>query len=119
MRKTVLGTAMALLVFTISFASEVTTSSLISPRQITTIRFLPQPLTVEVGGEFMVECVVEDVINLYGIEIQITWDTNYVSYINLDLKSPSTLNFFQNSDLLTSILQSTCFKLHSIITSLK
>ncbi|MCW3985654.1 MAG: cohesin domain-containing protein, partial [Candidatus Bathyarchaeota archaeon] len=54
--------------------------------QTTIVRFFPQPspqaeLTSN-GQTFTVACVVEDVTNLYGLDIQIAWNTTYLEYVS-------------------------------------
>jgi len=46
------------------------------------VRFEPEFLTVNVGLEFTVTARVENVSNLYGIDVQLAWDTEYLLYLN-------------------------------------
>jgi hypothetical protein len=47
--------------------------------------FGPAPV---VGTEFSVDCVVSDVTGLYGVDIQIEWDTAFLTYVNHTKKIP-------------------------------
>jgi len=50
--------------------------------QNTRIRFIPDIIHVyDNGEEFTVACVVEDVLDLDGADIQIQWNTNYLDYV--------------------------------------
>jgi hypothetical protein len=54
--------------------------------QATTVRFYPQPppqATITGNGQsFTVACVIEDVTDLAGFDIQILWDTTYLTYVS-------------------------------------
>jgi len=41
-----------------------------------------------VGTLFKVECWIYNITNLYGVDIQITWDTNWIRYVNHTKKIP-------------------------------
>ncbi|MEM2292732.1 MAG: hypothetical protein QXX41_05605, partial [Nitrososphaerota archaeon] len=64
----------------------------------TVVRFISQyavlgdPLTLPdvVGTEFKVAIVVEDVVDLYGFDIQVKWDTNWIRYITHTTTVPRT-----------------------------
>jgi hypothetical protein len=48
-----------------------------------TVRFIPSPVTVTGDGQaFDVACVVEGAYNLSGVDVQIEWDTNYMTYVS-------------------------------------
>jgi hypothetical protein len=54
--------------------------------QATVVRFYPQPppqATITANGQtFTVACVIEDVADLAGFDIQIRWDPTYLSYVS-------------------------------------
>jgi len=54
--------------------------------QTTVVRFFPQPSPqAEItsnGQEFTVACVIEDVSDLAGLDIQIAWNTTYLQYVS-------------------------------------
>jgi hypothetical protein len=60
----------------------------VQPAQATAIRFRPQPLEAQLGYDFLVECWVDDVTNLYGLDIQIKWDPAAISYVNHTVTIP-------------------------------
>jgi hypothetical protein len=57
--------------------------------QTTTVRFFPQPapqaVVTDDGQSFTVACVVEDVADLAGLDIQMTWNTTYLAYVSHDI----------------------------------
>ncbi|TET62506.1 hypothetical protein E3J49_08120, partial [Candidatus Bathyarchaeota archaeon] len=54
--------------------------------QTTTVRFYPQPSPqAEItsnGQTFTVACVIEDVADLAGLDIQMAWNKTYLSYVS-------------------------------------
>ena len=51
--------------------------------QATTVRFIPGLVEVhDAAEEFCVAAVVEDVTDLAGLDIQISWNTTYLTYVN-------------------------------------
>jgi hypothetical protein len=60
--------------------------------QATTVRFYPQPppqATITGNGQsFTVACVIEDVTDLAGFDIQIFWDTTYLNYVSHTVTVP-------------------------------
>ena len=54
--------------------------------QATTVRFYPQPSpqadVTSNGQTFTVACVIEDVTDLAGLDVQMQWNTTYLSYVN-------------------------------------
>ncbi len=86
MRRPVLELLTAFLVVTIGLTcrTTVSTPNQPTPTQATEVKFypLPQPLVVEAGEAFTVACVVEDVVDLVGLDAQIAWDINYLSYVS-------------------------------------
>lgn len=56
------------------------TSSLGHPLSTPHIRFEPQSLTVQKGQTFTVAAVIENVEDLWGAELQIKWNTTFLSY---------------------------------------
>ena len=84
MKNSILLNMVLVTVLATSFIFMDTTSS---TREQTTaetpvIRFEPEFLTVNVGLEFTVTARIENVSNLYGIDVQLAWDTEYLLYQN-------------------------------------
>ena len=50
-----------------------------------TLEFGPEPC---VGTLFKVECWIYNITDLYGVDIQITWDTDWIRYVNHTKKIP-------------------------------
>lgn len=48
----------------------------------TVLRFIPSSTTVEYGETFTVALVVENVVNLAGLEIQFRWNSTHIAYRN-------------------------------------
>lgn len=75
-------TIMLLLIFSVCLISRVGVSAPIHTTEATSITFLPQPLTTELGQTFQAECWINNVHSLYGLEIQITWDPAVIRYVS-------------------------------------
>jgi len=72
-----------LLIFGASLACREATSNVLQPESTETIvRFEPQFLRVFVNGTFTIKVLVENVSSLYGFDIQITWNTTCLKYLN-------------------------------------
>ena len=54
-----------------------------------TIEFGPEP---SVGEEFTINVTVQDVTNLYGLDIQFSWNTTYLEYVSHAVKIPVNTN---------------------------
>ena len=90
MKNSILLNIVLVAVLATSFIFMDTTSS---TREQTTaetpvVRFEPEFLTVNVGLEFTVTARVENVSNLYGIDVKLAWDTEYLLYISHTAKIP-------------------------------
>jgi hypothetical protein len=53
------------------------------------IEFGPEP---SVGEEFTINVTVQDVVNLYGLDIQFSWNTTYLEYVSHTVKIPVNTN---------------------------
>jgi hypothetical protein len=58
------------------------------PEPSTTVNFIPSSLTIEPGQIFTLAVVVEDVVDLVGIDIQFSWNTTRLAFINHTLTVP-------------------------------
>ncbi len=77
------GIMLMLLVLGLSFASEVGKSNIFQPMSTEpVVRFKPQFLNVSVGQMFTLTVLVENVSLLYGFDLQITWNTTCLEYVN-------------------------------------
>ena len=57
--------------------------------QTTTLSLIPTPQTVSlIGQQVTLACVVEDVSDLYGVGLQITWNTTYFDYVSHTMTMP-------------------------------
>jgi hypothetical protein len=74
--------AVVLTLVSLLFLSLMLTWMPIARAQTTLIRFYPDsPIDIyNVGETVSVACVVEDVSNLMGIDVQMSWDTTYLAY---------------------------------------
>jgi hypothetical protein len=55
----------------------------------TTVRFIPSSVTVEPDQNFTLAVVVEDVVDLVGFDIQFSWNTTRLAFINHTLTVPA------------------------------
>jgi hypothetical protein len=56
--------------------------------EVTSLGFLPQPLTVMVDKVFKIAVVVESVNDLQGFDIEVNWNTSYLEYIDHIFTTP-------------------------------
>jgi len=84
MKNSILLNMALVTVLATSFIFMDTTSSTIvqTTSETPVVRFEPEFLTVNVGLEFTVTARVENVSNLYGLDVQLAWDTEYLLYLN-------------------------------------
>jgi parallel beta-helix repeat protein len=82
-RKKLSGIIIVLLVFNISLACKVSTLGVLQTASAKTIvRFEPQYLRVFVNETFTIKMRVENASSLYGFDIQTTWNTTCLKYLN-------------------------------------
>ena len=74
------------LILTISILGVLAQATLNSQDGTTVVKVVPESVELGpgdvVGEEFTVAVVVEDVSNLYGFDIQFSWNTTYLEYVN-------------------------------------
>lgn len=73
---------LALSILIVFVVPNVGTSSTIETAQTTVVRIIPSPITVQLGSAFTVACVIENVTDLSGLDIQIAWNTTMLTYVN-------------------------------------
>ncbi|MCW4055189.1 MAG: hypothetical protein NWE82_00230 [Candidatus Bathyarchaeota archaeon] len=88
MRGSIAKTISLLLVLTILLGSKASTSGNAQTEPVTTVRFTPSSLNVEPNQTFTLAAVVEDVVDLVGFDIQFSWDTARLAFINHTLTVP-------------------------------
>jgi len=88
--RTLSGIVLSTLFINLALVSNINSLSLQQPTSITTVRFFPQPqpFAVYLNEEFTVACVLEDVSDLYGLDIRIAWDPSVLTYINHTMTLP-------------------------------
>ena len=59
-----------------------------SAQPITTVRVIPETTKLGPAGTFTVAVVVENVKNLYGLDIRFGWDTRYLKYVSHTVTIP-------------------------------
>jgi len=88
LRGLLVKTISVLLVLTILLGSKASTSGNAQAEPLTTVRFVPSSLNVEPNQTFTLAVVVEDVVDLVGFDIQFSWDTARLAFINHTLTVP-------------------------------
>jgi hypothetical protein len=88
LRGSIAKTISLLLVLTILLGSKASTSGNAQTEPVTTVRFIPSSLNVEPNQTFTLAAVVEDVVDLVAFDIQFSWDTARLAFINHTLTVP-------------------------------
>jgi hypothetical protein len=88
LRRSIVKTISVLVVLTILLGSKASTSGNAQTEPLTAVKFIPSSLNVEPNQTFAVAAVVEDVVNLVGFDIQFSWDTARLAFINHTLTVP-------------------------------
>jgi len=58
------------------------------PRTPVVVKIIPETVQPKSGEDFTVQVAVEDVLNLYGLDIQMSWNTHFLAYVNHTVKIP-------------------------------
>jgi len=58
------------------------------PRTSVVVKVVPEIVQPKSGEDFTVQVAVEDVQNLYGLDVQMSWNTQFLAYVNHTARIP-------------------------------
>ena len=58
------------------------------PRTPVVVKVVPETVQPRSGKDFTVQVAVEDVLNLYGLDVQMSWNTQFLTYVNHTARIP-------------------------------
>jgi len=58
------------------------------PRTPVVVKVVPETVQPKSGEDFTVQVTVEDVLNLYGLDVQMSWNTQFLAYANHTARIP-------------------------------
>jgi hypothetical protein len=63
------------------------------PRTPVVVKVVPETVQPRSGKDFTVQVAVEDVLNLYGLDVQMSWNTQFLTYVNHTARIPAEVHY--------------------------